>query len=110
MILFKPGHASMILSGHKTQTRRLGKRRWGVGAIHQCKIGGFFGEPFARVRILDVHQEWLRDITMDDAVAEGYTGPGTYFYAFTDINRLASDANPLVWVVEFSLVEMEVAP
>ena len=34
MILFRPQHVGPILDGRKTQTRRLGKRRWREGAIH----------------------------------------------------------------------------
>ncbi|HEY5472464.1 MAG TPA: hypothetical protein VIK32_04645 [Candidatus Limnocylindrales bacterium] len=102
MILFKPEHIAPILAKTKTQTRRLGKKRWNVGAVHQCQTRMFDnGSVFAYVRILDVWQERLRSISHDDAVAEGYTGIGTYLYAFYEINRMATDADPLVWVVEF---------
>jgi len=108
MILFKPEHAAPILAGTKTQTRRMGKRRWKVGSVHKCYTRPPFAkggaEPFASVEIIGVRPEHLRDITMADAIAEGYTGPGTFLRAFYDINRMASDADPLVWVVEFELV------
>ncbi len=106
MILFKIEHGAAILDGRKTQTRRLGKKRWNVGAVHQCRTRML--DPvstFARVEIVDVRTEWLWDISHDDAVAEGYTGIGTYLTAFYAINKMATDANPLVWVVSFALVE-----
>ena len=102
MILFKAEHVHPILEGRKTQTRRLGKRRWNVGAVHQCRTQ-LFGEPFARVEIVAVRQERLRSITLEDALAEGYTGPGVFLNAFYRINNMAWDADPLVWVVTFAL-------
>ena len=106
MILFRQEHVDPILRGEKVQTRRLGKKRWNVGAVHQCQTRLFDNASvFAMVEIVDVHQEPLRDISHDDAVAEGYTGIGTYLTAFYAINKMATDANPLVWVVTFALVE-----
>jgi len=105
MLLFRPEHVAAILDGRKTQTRRLGKKRWNVGVIHKCYTKPPFArggaEPFASVKILAVRQEPLRSISHDDAEAEGYTGIGTYLYAFCAINWMATDANPLVWVVTF---------
>jgi len=120
MILFRPEHVAPILAGHKTQTRRLGKRRWRVGAVHGCYTrppyakGG--AEPFGWVLILDVRRERLCDISVADVVAEGYANTFGFFKAFCRISkRLAADcrrnclgcelANPEVWVVEFELVE-----
>lgn len=107
MILFKPEHVAAILDGRKTQTRRLGERRWKTGSLHKCYTKPPFArggaEPFARVRILGVRPEMLRYITMEDALAEGYTGPGTFLHAFYTINHTATDVNPMVWVVTFEL-------
>ena len=83
MILFKPEHVPMILSGRKTQTRRLGKKRWRVGAIHQCKTS-LFGESFARVRIRGVCREPLREISVADCFAEGYASHEQFFRKFHD--------------------------
>lgn len=107
MILFRPEHVAPILAGAKTQTRRMGDKRWNVGAVHQCKTTLFSPDPpFAHVRILDVAQERLRSISHDDAVAEGYTGIGTFLTAFYAINRMATDADPRVWVVRFEVEEV----
>jgi len=103
MILFKPEHVEPILAGKKTQTRRTGKRRWRVGAIHQCRVA-MFDEPFARVRILDVRREPLQDITAVDASAEGYESVADYRRAFANIYGFW-DPLEWVWVVDFKLVE-----
>ncbi|OFW99254.1 MAG: hypothetical protein A3E78_11750 [Alphaproteobacteria bacterium RIFCSPHIGHO2_12_FULL_63_12] len=109
MILFKPQHVEKILRGEKTQTRRLGKKRWNVGAVHQAKTK-LFGEPFARLRITGVRQEPLDEISEEDARREGYANSHEYLGAFRKINLAgAADAHrywtQLVWVVDFELVK-----
>lgn len=105
MILFKPEHIPPILSGRKTQTRRFGRKRWNVGAVHQCQTRMLDNSSvFAHAVILDVRQERLRSISHDDAVAEGYTGIGTYLHAFYEINHMATDWDPPVWVVSFGVI------
>lgn len=104
MILFKPEHVCMILDGTKTQTRRLGKRRWNVGANHQCRTQ-LFGEPFAQVHILNVRQERLGDMHPFDIEAEGYAGED-YKAAWNRINpKTPWDEDLVVWVVTFELTE-----
>ncbi|MEW6016517.1 MAG: ASCH domain-containing protein [Pseudomonadota bacterium] len=105
MILFKPEHVQPILEGRKTQTRRTGKRRWNVGAVHQARTA-IFGEPFARLRIKDVHQESLGEIDEADARAEGYPSVAAYREAFTRIYGKWDDLMK-VWVVDFEAVEEE---
>ena len=104
MILFKPEHVAPILEGRKTQTRRLGKKRWNVGAVHQARTKMLDADScFARVRILDVYQELLYDISNADARAEGYANDHAYIAAFLRINP-NHVADPVVWVVKFDLV------
>lgn len=108
MILFKPEHVEMILNGNKTQTRRLGKKRWNVGAIHQCKTKLYSYESFACVRILEVRQEYLHDISEADIGAEGYgLKPGDYKEAWARINggEWYDYSYTSVWVVTFELVQ-----
>jgi len=105
MILFKKEHVQPILDRVKTQTRRMGNKRWNVGAVHQCKLNYMKGH-FADVRIKDVRRERLGDISHEDALAEGYRNTFDYLEAFYEINRIDPDfdeANPLVWVVDFEL-------
>jgi len=104
MILFKPEHVPMILNREKTQTRRFGKKRWRVGAIHQCKTT-LFGEPFARVRIDAIRKERLGHISKQDANAEGYPDRASFFRVFEEINGPIHPIQP-VWVLTFTLVEV----
>jgi hypothetical protein len=107
VILFKPEHVDIILCGKKTQTRRLGKRRWKVGALHACYTRPPFAkggaEPFCRVRILSVRREILGYIDDNDVRAEGYGDFAGFLDAFFHINPKAS-GGLMVWVVEFELV------
>ena len=107
MILFKPEHVAPILAGTKTQTRRLGERRWNVGAVHKCYTKPPFAkggaEPFCRVRVLDVHTDILADISESDARAEGCLDRRSFLRAFFRINPTAS-GGLRVWVVEFEVM------
>ncbi|SHE96597.1 ASCH domain-containing protein [Desulfofundulus australicus DSM 11792] len=102
MILFKPEHVEPILSGCKTQTRRLGKKRWKVGSVHQCRLS-YRMEPFAYVRVTAVRRERLGNITDDDARREGYLSVEAYREAFERIYGFW-DPDVDVWVVDFELV------
>ena len=115
MLLFKPRHVPMILEGKprwKTQTRRLGKRRWRVDAVHQCATRLFDRSAvFANVRILRVWSERLGAISHEDANAEGYDTAHDFLVAFHEINRTRRTAaarrkaeNSEVWVVDFEPV------
>jgi len=102
VIVFKPEHVEPILDRRKTETRRLGKRRWREGAIHQCRTK-LFGKPFARVRILEVRRKPLGALNDDDARAEGYESREAYREAWERIYG-NWDSQELVWVVRFELV------
>jgi hypothetical protein len=111
MILFKPEHVAPILAGAKTQTRRLGRRRWREGSVHGCYTRPPFArggaEPFCKVRILKVRRESLSRITTADAHAEGYQDTLAFMVAFYRINpKVDPHADLDVWVVTFELVEV----
>ena len=108
MILFKQEHVAPILAGTKTETRRLGDKRWNVGAVHLAKTQ-MFGPPFARLLVRDLWQEMLVSISEDGAKAEGYESVAAYLPAFAAINHVSMNDAVLpfvrVWVVQFELVE-----
>ena len=115
MLLFKPYHAPMIVEGKprwKTQTRRFGKRRWRVAAVHQCATRLFDRSAvFASVLILRVWPERLGSISLEDANAEGYDTPHDFLVAFHEINRTRRTAaarrkaeNREVWAIDFEPV------
>ncbi|MBN4059461.1 ASCH domain-containing protein [Dehalococcoides mccartyi] len=113
MLLFKEQHVAPILDGTKTQTRRLWPhgRRVKLDSTHIAKT--VMMDPksaFARIKISDVFQESLSDISQDDALAEGYSTIQRYLDAFATINRLNDRPsheikNIKVWVVKFEVVE-----
>lgn len=106
MILFKKYHVAPIISGVKTQTRRLGAGRWKIGATHQAKINYYKSGCFALIQILEVHSERLGAISPEDALAEGYPTVEAYLAAFKEINKVKDPAylDWVVWVVKFRLV------
>lgn len=106
MLIFQQEHVAPILCGTKTQTRRLGKKRWIIGATHRL-MRTMFGKPFGVVRIVDVRREYLTRITDADVKAEGYEDREAYIEAFRRINRIDSATSLRgldVWAVEFELV------
>jgi hypothetical protein len=105
MLLFKPEHVAPILAGTKTQTRRIWKaKRAKVGSIHLAKTKMISKEFFAKLEILDVYQESLKEISDEDAKAEGYNNAAAYFVAFCEINHLKKVPDILVYVVKFEEV------
>ena len=108
MLLFKPEHRPLILSGQKTQTRRLWPHgcRVRVGAEHQAQTGMFSKDCFAILHIERVWRENLWDISDADAVAEGYIDRPDYLEAFIRINRMTTQTGEYpsdlpVWAVAF---------
>ncbi len=105
MLLFKPEHVEPIKRRKKTQTRRTWANcRAKVGSIHQAKTSFKKGEqPFAYIRITAARQEFLGQITDEDARKEGYPHVPAYKKAF---KQIYGHWNPheLVWVIDFELV------
>ena len=116
MILFKTEHEPMILSGRKTETRRRGKKRWKVGAIHACYTKPPFSrggaEPFAHVRILSVAPTKCLWTTPKAAFREGYGSVDLFLDAFCRINGIddlddqaLDDAlDEPIWAIRFEVV------
>ena len=102
MILFKQYHVPLILEGHKTQTRRRGKKRWIVGHVHQAKVS-YMAKPFANLRVVAVRSEPLGRISDADARAEGYLGRSDYLVAFEQIYG-TYNPDEVVWVLDFERV------
>jgi len=115
MILFKPEHREMVLSGRKTETRRRGEKRWNVGAIHACYTKPPFArggaEPFAKVRILSVEPTTLVDTSPEAAFREGYGDVASFVSAYCRINRIDTGDNLAfgealyepIWAIRFEV-------
>jgi hypothetical protein len=105
MLLFKPQHVPLILSGRKTMTMRQWERsRVKVGSIHQCRTQLFKGEPFAHVCIVSVYRQRLGEMTADQYKKEGGYARESYIKVWKEING-SYDPNELACAVEFDLAE-----
>jgi len=111
MLLFKKNFVPQILGEVdplKVTTRRLGNRRWNVGAIHTFKTNYYSDSAFARARILNVYQENLLDTNEEDAFREGFWSLADFKKVWIRIN--GSWDSVLVWVVDFKVVENLLEP
>lgn len=106
MLLYKKRFIPHILGKVeplKNTTRRLGKKRWNIGAIHTFKTNYNNDSAFARARILRVYRQYLFDMTEDDAFREGFWTLEDFKKAWIGIN--GSWTNIEVWVIDFLVVE-----
>ena len=105
MLLFKPYHVGVILTGLKTQTRRAWKKPLvKVGAIHLAKTQMLSRDYFAKLQITGLRQEPLGAITPGDAWAEGGYTVDQYREIFEAING-SYDPDLMVYVVDFEVIE-----
>lgn len=87
MLLFKSEHVEPILLGRKTQTRRLGKKRWNVGAVHQARTRMMDASScFAYLEIGGYYYDALHAIQPYEAWAEGYESIEAYRVEWNRIN------------------------
>lgn len=104
MLLFKPYHAKLIQEGIKTQTRRIWKKpRCKIGSIHKAKTKMLSKDYFAELFIVDVHKEFLLDISEKDAWKEGGYTKEQFLRIWDEINPIhLSKSNPEVYVISFN--------
>jgi hypothetical protein len=104
-MLFKPEHIELILSGRMTQISKLWEKPMTrVGSIHKAKTALFSKDYFASVIITDMRRERLGDITIEDAIKEGYDDLHCYIDAWIK-NKGYWEPNTTVYVVSFELKE-----
>ena len=106
VLLFKPYHVPLILADppKKTQTRRKWARpRVKVGNVYQARTK-LFGPPFARLRVLRLWQEHIKDISEADSQAEGYKSRREFLAKWQESFWTYDD---IPWAVEFELAKEE---
>lgn len=103
-MLFNPEHVELILSGEKTQTRRVWKRcHVKVGGTYKAKLEMLSRDYFALLKVTGIRQEKLGDISEADANAEGDYTVESYRREWIKING-AWDPDQVVYVISFVLV------
>ncbi len=106
MLLYKKRFIPHILGEVeplKNTTRRTGKLRWKIGAIHTFKTNYNNDSAFARAKILRVYPQYIFDMTEDDAFREGFWSLEDFKRIWIQIN--GSWTNIEVWVIDFVVVE-----
>ena len=119
-----------VLSGRKTQTRRLmkdneyganpphgngiryvtsgGRHRFEVGAVYAVQPGRG-KKAVGRIRITEIRNERVQAISESDAIAEGVNSVAEYRQLWDSIYEGQPEkqwgANPEVWVVTFEAVK-----
>ncbi|MEL6268745.1 MAG: ASCH domain-containing protein [Chloroflexota bacterium] len=111
-----------VLSGKKTQTRRVakptddavrddngsitavlvnGRKKWQVGKTYAVQPGRNL-PSVARIEITALEYEPIQNVSHEDAIAEGYTSRVEFLQAWQRIHgSSAADAN--TWVVHFKV-------
>jgi hypothetical protein len=88
MLLFRPEHKDMILSGRKIESRRLWKAwRVNVRSVQKAKLKMISPEFFAKLYIYDRWEERLGDISDESIHNEGYGSREEFFAALARINE-----------------------
>ena len=103
-ILFKKRFIEKILAGEKTQTRRLGGRRYKVGGVYAVRDG--WSKPVrAYIRITRCFTQRLGDISPEDVEKEGFKSFEEFVDAWVMIYG-SWDPEQIVTCYEFEIVEV----
>jgi len=105
-MLFKKHHIELILSGRKTQTRRLpGKSaNYHVGRVYSIR-DRWFGKAEGHILITRKFRQRLGDISLEDVRKEGYSSLQEFRGAWEGVHGQGSwDPNSVVAVYEFKVV------
>ena len=106
-MFFKKWHIELILSGRKTQTRRLpGKSaNYQVGRVYGIR-DRWFSKPEAHILITHKFRQRLGDISLEDVGKEGYSSLEEFQRAWEEAHGPGSwNPDLIVTVYEFKLKE-----
>ena len=100
---FKRMFVDKILKGEKTQTRRKKISWYKVGKIVPAQCG-YRDKAFAKLRITDIREEFLCEISQADARKEGLKDVDEYIKVWEQING-EWDPNLWIYVIDFEKVK-----
>ncbi len=104
ILFFRREFIPSILSGRKTQSRRLKKPKVKAGELCELRSGRRREDAFALAEILDLRCERLSEISEEDVRAEGMNSKEEFLRKFREIYKLSEEEDPEVWVVKFRVV------
>jgi len=105
MAIFKRRHLRKVLSGDKTQTRRIHKYTWKLGKTY-CIRDRWFSEPQGHIVVTRKFRQRLGDISSEDVRKEGYSSLEEFKQAWEETYGPESWNPDLVVIVyEFKLKE-----
>lgn len=100
-MIFTKHHISLIRVGRKTQTRRFKRPRIKVGNTYSLNTQFYRKENLGRIKITDLRQKTLGNVTASDARKLGYLSKSTYLAALAEIHGKKLNLCRKVWVIEF---------
>jgi hypothetical protein len=101
MALFKRKHISLILTGRKTQTRRIYHHEWRVGRCYAIR-DRWFDKPKGHIIITRKFKQRLGDISERDVQKEGYSNLEEFKQIWIEING-SWNPEQIVTAYEFTL-------
>jgi len=108
-MLFKPEHKDMILKGKKTATRRVWKKRMvKEGGVYKCKLKMLSKDYFAKIVVMEVYEEQLKDMDDEDAKSEGYKNMEAFKEIWIKINGSWNPKQEVTVIRFLRVSEMEV--
>lgn len=100
-MIFSKDHIEQIIQGQKTQTRRVGKKRWSPGKEYSARTNRF-RKAEHYIRILSIYRQQLLDISRHDAKQEGGYYPHQFMKLFCEMHKKKTVHNySWVWVIHF---------
>lgn len=104
MALFKRKHIPLILSGRKTQTRRIHSHEWKLGRVYGVR-DKLFSKPVAHIMVIRKFRQRLGDISLEDVGKEGYSSLQEFQRAWEEVHGQGSwNPDLIVTVYEFKVV------
>lgn len=104
-MLFKEEHQQLILEGKKTATRRVWKKPMvKVGGIYKVKLKMLSKDYFAKIKVLKLYKQKLKEIMVRDIEKEGYSSLSEFVDIWKKINK-NWDGNTEVYVIEFEVIK-----
>jgi hypothetical protein len=102
MALFKRKLIPLVLSGVKTQTRRIHKRSWVIGHTYKIK-DSYYCKGLGTIKITRAFKQRIGDISEQDVQKEGFKNREEFIQTWININK-AWNPDLIVTVYEFILI------